>query len=96
VRDDAPVTANDGTSSDRTRGVGLKMKLTPSRAFVAVQSAGVAFLLILTLSLAQVDLRQPISILPTVVLYLFTQAAFRLGLRQAERRRRLRNLLFIA
>lgn len=72
------------------------MRLTPSRAFVAVQSAGVAFLLILALSLAQMDLRQPISILPIAVLYLFTQAAFRLGLRHAERPRGLGNLLFIA
>ena len=72
------------------------MKLDPSKALLSAQSAGVAFLVILVVCAAQLDFRDPLALLPIGLLYLFTQAAFRLGLRQARRRPRARNFLFIA
>ena len=71
-------------------------RLDPEKAHRVLQVFGVMCLFFTGLLVSLVRVTEPLSLIPLLVVYLFLQAVFRLGARQAERPRRARTFLFIA
>ena len=68
----------------------------PEVAHLSIQSVGIFCLVLTGYAAWGIRTSEPLSVLPPVLIYIFLQAIFRLGIRQAKRPIRARAFLFIA